>query len=123
VDQQANGQANKRANAPTTEHANAPISEQRNEPATEQTKIRAGQRAVHWQKTRSLTVKLLLLWLATGFCTMFFARDLAGLELFGWPLPFYLAAQGSLLVYLGILAFYAWRMRRLDRRCQPQGRP
>jgi putative solute:sodium symporter small subunit len=71
-------------------------------------------RGEHWRKTRRLSAILLLLWLMTGFCAAFFARELAGLSVFGWPLSFYLAAQGASLVYLAILAVYAWRMRRLD---------
>jgi len=73
------------------------------------------QRQQHWQRTRRMTAWLLVLWLATGFCAAFFARELAGLTIFGWPLSFYLAAQGASLVYLAIIAVYAWRMRRLDR--------
>jgi putative solute:sodium symporter small subunit len=72
-------------------------------------------RARHWSRTRRLTLLLLGLWLATGFCTVFFARDLAHLSVFGWPLSFYLAAQGASLIYLAILGAYAWRMRVLDR--------
>jgi putative solute:sodium symporter small subunit len=72
-------------------------------------------RLQHWHKVRRMTTLLLLLWLLTGFCAAFFARELAGLSVFGWPLSFYLAAQGASLVYLGIIAFYAWRMRKLDR--------
>ena len=75
-------------------------------------------RAQHWHKTRRLTAILLLVWLATGFCAAFFARELAGLSVFGWPLSFYLAAQGASLVYLAIIGGYAWRMRRLDRLAQ-----
>lgn len=71
-------------------------------------------RRQHWRKTRAMTGWLLLLWLLTGFCVAYFARELTGLSVFGWPLSFYLAAQGASLVYLAILAFYAWRMRRLD---------
>lgn len=71
-------------------------------------------RGEHWRKTRRMTSVLLTLWLLTGFCAAWFARELAGLSVFGWPLSFYLAAQGSSLVYLAILAIYAWRMRRLD---------
>ncbi|PHV33743.1 DUF4212 domain-containing protein [Janthinobacterium rivuli] len=73
------------------------------------------RRDVHWRKTRRLTAILLLVWLLTGFLTVFYARELLHLNLFGWPLPFYMAAQGASLVYLAIIAFYAWRMRRLDR--------
>jgi putative solute:sodium symporter small subunit len=61
-----------------------------------------------------MTALLLTLWLLTGFGAAFFARELTGLSVFGWPLSFYLAAQGASLVYLAILAVYAWRMHRLD---------
>jgi putative solute:sodium symporter small subunit len=69
----------------------------------------------HWRATRRLTAILLLAWLLTGFLAVFFARELAGLTIFGWPLSFYLAAQGASLVYLALIGIYAWRMRRLDR--------
>jgi putative solute:sodium symporter small subunit len=62
-----------------------------------------------------MTLVLLGLWLATTFGTVFFARDLAHMSVFGWPLSFYLAAQGASLIYLLILGVYAWRMRTLDR--------
>ncbi|MFC5509742.1 DUF4212 domain-containing protein [Massilia jejuensis] len=72
-------------------------------------------RAVHWHRTRRLTFLLLALWLATGFCTVYFARELAGITVFGWPLSFYMAAQGAALVCLAIIGVYAWCMRRFDR--------
>jgi putative solute:sodium symporter small subunit len=75
----------------------------------------AAARARHWTRSRRLVAVLLGLWLATGFGTVFFARDLAHLSVFGWPLSFYLAAQGASLIYLAILGVYAWRMRILDR--------
>ncbi|TWI66111.1 putative solute:sodium symporter small subunit [Pseudoduganella lurida] len=73
----------------------------------------------YWAATRRLTAWLLLVWLATGFCAVYFARELAGLTIFGWPLSFYLAAQGASLVYLAIIGFYVWRMRRMDRHTNP----
>ncbi|MET0981438.1 MAG: DUF4212 domain-containing protein [Telluria sp.] len=72
-------------------------------------------RARHWRRTRRLTVVLMVLWLGTGFCTVFFARELSNITVFGWPLSFYMAAQGASLVCLAITGAYAWRMRRYDR--------
>jgi putative solute:sodium symporter small subunit len=72
-------------------------------------------RAAHWARARRLIALLLALWLATSFCTGFFARDLAHLSVFGWPLSFYLAAQGASLIYLAIIGGFAWRMGILDR--------
>ncbi len=75
-------------------------------------------RAFHWERTRRMTLVLLVLWLITCFGTVFFARELSHLSIFGWPLSFYMAAQGASLVSLAVIAFYAWRMRVLDRRHQ-----
>src|SRR5437868_3967351 len=72
-------------------------------------------RSLHWERARRLIVLLLGLWLATGFGTVFFARALDHLSVFGWPLSFYMAAQGASLIYLAIIGAYAWRMSRLDR--------
>ena len=71
-------------------------------------------RAAHWERTRRMTGMLLVLWLLTCFGTIFFARELSHLSIFGWPLSFYMAAQGASLVCLAIIGFYAWRMRQLD---------
>lgn len=71
--------------------------------------------ARHWQRTRRLTWQLLLLWIGTGFVSMFYARELATITIFGWPLSFYIAAQGAALVSLLIIVLYAWRMRQCER--------
>lgn len=70
---------------------------------------------VYWSRTRLLTALLLAVWFSTTFGTIFFARELSDFTLFGWPFPFYMAAQGLPLLYLIIVAIYAVRMRRLDR--------
>jgi putative solute:sodium symporter small subunit len=72
------------------------------------------RRPTHWQRVRRLTAMLLIAWFVVTFGVVFFARELSALTLFGWPLSFYMAAQGTLLIYLAIVAIYAWRMRRLD---------
>lgn len=72
-------------------------------------------RNAHWRRARNVTALLLALWFGTTFCTVFFARELSALVLFGWPLSFYLAAQGASLAYLAIIGAYAVVMNRLDR--------
>ena len=69
-----------------------------------------------WRRTRRLTMALLAVWFGVTFAAIFFARELAGLTLFGWSVSFYLAAQGALLVYLAIVGIYALAMRALDAR-------
>ena len=77
-------------------------------------------RTGHWQRTRTLSMTLLALWLVTTFGTAFYARELATLSVFGWPLSFYFAAQGASLIYLAIIGTYAFCMRRIDRRYRRQ---
>jgi len=93
------------------------------DPQQEDAARRRAAREVHWERTRKMTVLLLALWLATGFGTVFFARELARFEVFGWPLSFYMAAQGASLVSLAIIGFYAWRMRRIDREAAAGNEP
>ena len=94
----------------------APVPPSPSEPAAPPRRERiVAARALHWRRARRLVLVLLGLWLATSFGTVFFARDLAQWSVFGWPLSFYLAAQGASLIYLAIIGLYAWRMRILDR--------
>ncbi|MGE5651312.1 MAG: DUF4212 domain-containing protein [Bacillota bacterium] len=72
-------------------------------------------RDAYWRQVRRLTAVLLASWFLLTFVVIFFARELSGVTLFGWPFPFYMAAQGLTLLYLAIVAIYMIRMRRLDR--------
>jgi putative solute:sodium symporter small subunit len=70
--------------------------------------------AEHWRRKRRLTLLLLAVWFACTFFVMFFARELDNLKLFGWPLSFYMAAQGVALIYLAMILIYNRRMRTLE---------
>ncbi len=67
-----------------------------------------------WRRVRALTFFLLMIWLLMSFGFAFYARELAGLSVFGWPLPFYMAAQGTTLVYLALIGVYVLVMKKLD---------
>ena len=67
----------------------------------------------YWRKNRIAIAGLLLLWFAATFGVSYFAREL-NFTFFGWPFSFWMGAQGALLVYIGIIGFYAWYMNRLD---------
>jgi putative solute:sodium symporter small subunit len=72
-------------------------------------------RQQYWARTRRLTLLLLLAWFVGTFGILFFARELSNFTFFGWPLSFYLAAQGMVIAYTVIVAIYAFKMRKLDR--------
>jgi putative solute:sodium symporter small subunit len=72
-------------------------------------------RARHWRRTQRLTAVLLLAWFVVGFVVTWFARDL-DFPFFGWPFSFWVAAQGGIVVFVVLIAVYARRMARHDRR-------
>lgn len=82
---------------------------------THHIKIRQQRRSEYWRRTRLLTMVLLATWFTTTFTVIFFARELTNFSLFGWPFPFYMAAQGLILVYLIIIGVYVRRMKELDK--------
>lgn len=69
---------------------------------------------LYWRKTSRLTLMLLIVWIAVTFGVTWFARDLNTYTLLGFPLGFYMEAQGALLIYLAIIWFYNRKMRQLD---------
>jgi putative solute:sodium symporter small subunit len=73
------------------------------------------------QKKRILTAVLLLVWLLVSFGPSFFARDLSVI-IGGWPLYFWMAAQGSVLVFICIVVIYAWLMNRWEAQEVASGR-
>lgn len=67
----------------------------------------------YWQKNLNITAVLLAIWFVVTFVVAYFGRDLT-FTFFGWPFAFWMGAQGSLVVYVVIIAYYAVYMGRLD---------
>ncbi len=54
---------------------------------------------------------LLAVWVLASFGVTFFARDLTQVVA-GWPINYWWMAQGGVLVFIAIVAAYAWLMNR-----------
>ena len=67
-----------------------------------------------WGRTKRLTSALALLWLVVNLGVPWFARDLNAWQLFGFPLGYWLSAEGALFVYLAIIVGYALAMDRYE---------
>lgn len=76
--------------------------------------------AAYWRSTRRFTLLLLGLWFFVTFAVIFFARPLSKLSFFGWSFSYYMAAQGTIFIYVIIVGVYAWRMARLDKRLREE---
>ena len=69
----------------------------------------------YWRKNLVVTGLLLLVWFIVTFVEAWFARELNSFTFFGFPLGFYMSAQGSLAIYVIIIGVYAWYMTGLDK--------
>ena len=62
-----------------------------------------------------LKAGLLLVWALVSFGACFFARDLTA-ALSHWQLGYWVAAQGTMLVFIAIVVVYAYAMSCFERR-------
>lgn len=70
----------------------------------------------YWRQYRHLTLCLLLSWFALTFGMLFFASELSGIVLFGWPVSLYMAAQGLTFFYVFLLALFSVRAGAIEQR-------
>ena len=73
------------------------------------------QRDAYWQKTSRLMWIIMFLWVLFSFIIPAFAVQLNQIKIFGFPLGFYMSAQGSLAIYVAIIGIYAVYMKKLDK--------
>lgn len=71
-------------------------------------------RARHWEKTRSLMYVMLGLWVFFGFIIHMFVNSLNNIVILGFPLGFYMAAQGSLIAFVVMLFVFARKQNAID---------
>ncbi|MBJ7555638.1 DUF4212 domain-containing protein [Marinomonas spartinae] len=70
----------------------------------------------YWQANLRLILGCLIVWaLASYGCAILLRPLLSGIHVGGTDLGFWFAQQGSILVFIAITFFYAWRMNKLDK--------
>lgn len=69
----------------------------------------------YWRHNLRITILLLVIWFVVTFVMSYFARELNTISFLGFPLGFYMSAQGSLIIYVIIIWYYAHDMNQLDR--------
>ncbi len=70
----------------------------------------------YWSANKRIIVVSLIIWALVSFGFGILLRPmLSGIAVGGTDLGFWFAQQGSILVFLAIIFFYAWRMNKLDR--------
>jgi putative solute:sodium symporter small subunit len=71
----------------------------------------------HWKKTTNLMLAHLGVWFFFGYIIHMFVGPLNKIviPIVGFPLGFYMAAQGSLIVFVVMLFLFAKQQNRIDR--------
>ena len=70
----------------------------------------------YWQANIRLIKWSLAIWALASFGFGILLRPLlSGIKVGGTDLGFWFAQQGSILVFLALIFFYAWRMNKLDK--------
>lgn len=73
-------------------------------------------KSLYWKKNISLILWLLVVWFVVSFAAgIMFANQLDEIMLFGYPLGFWFAEQGSIYVFIVLIIVYTMRMNRLDK--------
>lgn len=69
----------------------------------------------HWKRTSRLMITMMGLWFFFGYVIHAFVVPLNAIKIFGFPLGFYMAAQGSLIVFVVMLFWFAKAQDKIDR--------
>ena len=73
------------------------------------------QKQAYWRYNIRLTTVLLVIWfVVTYIISGLMAGWLNHYSLLGFPLGYYMAAQGSLAIFVVEIAVYAWLMNKKD---------
>ena len=67
----------------------------------------------YWNKNLCIIACLLAIWFIVTFVLSYYARELS-FNFFGWPFAFWMGAQGSLIVYVVLIWYYARTMNAMD---------
>lgn len=75
-----------------------------------------GDSNAYWSANMRLIKICLAIWALASFGFGIVLRPLfSGIAVGGTDLGFWFAQQGSILVFLALIFFYAWRMNQLDK--------
>ena len=72
------------------------------------------ERDAHWVRTRNLMIIHLVIWFVFSYLVHWFAPQLNHVTFLHFPVGFYMAAQGSLVVFVIQLFVFAKQQDKID---------
>jgi putative solute:sodium symporter small subunit len=68
----------------------------------------------YWQANIRLITILLIIWFVVAYVPPLFVNQLNQIVIGGFPLGYYMGSQGSLIVFVILIFYYAARMNKMD---------
>jgi len=72
------------------------------------------QKGAYWRRTSKLMWTILFIWFLASFVVHMFATSLNQIVIIGFPLGFYMAAQGSLIIFVVLCFWNASAQNKID---------
>ena len=79
-----------------------------------ESKLTVSQQTAYWEKTRGLMLVILAAWFVFSFLIHFWAPQLNTIRILGFPLGYYMAAQGSLIAFVLMCVWNAKSQDKID---------
>ena len=68
----------------------------------------------HWEKTKSHMIITLVIWFFFSTVIFMFGAEINSMSFLGYPLAYYMTAQGSLLAFVIMLFWTANKQEKID---------
>ena len=70
----------------------------------------------YWKANIRLLITLMVIWFMVSFgAGILFRPFLDQFMIGGFPLGFWFAQQGSIYVFIALIFYYAWKMKKIER--------
>ena len=68
----------------------------------------------HWEKTKGLMILTLSIWFFFGYVIFMFGESINSVSFLGYPLAYYMCAQGSIVAFVVLLFWSANKQEKID---------
>ena len=69
----------------------------------------------YWAYNVRLTTIVMVIWFVVTYVAIFFAPQLDNIVIAGFPMGYYMGAQGSLIIFVILIFWYAFKMNAADK--------
>ena len=68
----------------------------------------------HWEKTKGLMMLTIGIWFIFSIVIFMFGESLNNGSFLGYPLAYYMCAQGSIVIFVVLIFWFANRQEKID---------